>query len=334
MKFKIRFADKIVGIFVILAVAALIFVIILLGSNQRWFAKNYYFVTYFDSASGLAKNMDVKFKGFTIGRVSAFDLTEDDRVKVRFYIFDTYIDRVRLGSIVHLSVSPVPTFGTQFLFYAGIGTELLSEGDLIPSAASAEGKDLVARNLATLPESTDSIAMILNQVNSVMENLNSISKTLDDAFKGSSETSLGRTLLEVERTLDGAQDIPGTINTTIADIMREVNPILADLGILSGQLSDPDGTVASILNADGEVYTNLVAALNGISGMLRNLEKTTAGLPRLMPEVAAILQDVRTALKTAEDVLTSLTNNPLLKGGVPERVNPSPGGTSPRDLEF
>ncbi|MDR1047105.1 MAG: MlaD family protein [Treponema sp.] len=333
MKFKIRFADKIVGVFVILAVAALIFVIVLLGSNQRWFAKNYYFVTYFDSASGLAKNMDVKFKGFTIGRVSSFDLTEDDRVKVRFYIFDTYIDRVRLGSLVHLGVSPVG-LGNQFLFYAGIGTELLSEGDLIPSAASAEGQDLVARNLANIPESTDNIAMILDQVNSVMGNLNNISKTLDDALKGSPETSLGRTLLEVERTMDGVQDIPGTINTTIADIMREVNPILASLGALSEQLSDPDGTVASILNADGEVYTNLVAALNGISGMLRNLEKTTAGLPRLMPEVAAILQDVRTALKTAEDVLTSLTNNPLLKGGVPERVNPSPGGTSPRDLEF
>ncbi|MDR2608904.1 MAG: MlaD family protein [Treponema sp.] len=333
MKFKIRFADKIVGIFVILAVAALIFVIILLGSNQRWFAKNYYFVTYFNSASGLAKNMDVKFKGFTIGRVSDFDLTEDDRVKVRFYIFDTYIDRVRLGSLVDLSVSPVG-LGNQFLFYAGIGTELLNEGDLIPSVASAEGKDLVARKLANLPESTDSIAMILNQVNSVMENLNNISKTLDDAFKGSSETSLGRTLLEVEQTMDGVQEIPGTINTTIGDIMREVNPILANLGTLSEQLSDPDGTVASILSSDGEVYTNLVAALNGISGLLRNLEKTTAGLPRLMPEVAAILQDVRTALKTAEDVLTSLTNNPLLKGGVPERVNPSPGGTSPRDLEF
>ncbi|MDR1446811.1 MAG: MlaD family protein [Treponema sp.] len=333
MKFKIRFADKIVGLFVILAAAALIFVIVLLGSNQRWFAKNYFFVTYFDSASGLAKNMDVKFKGFTIGRVSSFDLTEDDRVKVRFYIFDTYIDRVRLGSLVSVSVSPVG-LGNQFLFYAGIGTELLSEGDLIPSVDSPEGKDLIARKLANLPESTDSIAMILNQVNSVMENLNSISKTLDDAFRGNAETSLGRTLLEVERTMGGVQDIPGTINTTIADIMREVNPILANLEILSGQLSDPDGTVASILNADGEVYTNLVAALNGISGMLRNLERTTAGLPRLMPEVAAILQDVRTALKTAEDVLTSLTNNPLLKGGVPERVNPSPGGTSPRDLEF
>ncbi|MDR1655731.1 MAG: MlaD family protein [Treponema sp.] len=333
MKFKIRFADKIVGIFVILAVAALIFVIVLLGSNQRWFAKNYYFVTYFNSASGLAKNMDVKFKGFTIGRVSAFDLTEDNRVKVSFYIFDTYIDRVKLGSLVDLSVSPVG-LGNQFLFYAGIGTDPLIEGDLIPSVASPEGKDLVARKLANLPESTDSIAMILNQVNSVMENLNNITKTLDDAFKGTSETSLGRTLLEVEKTMGGVQEIPETINTTIADIMGELNPILANLGTLSEDLSDPEGTVASILSADGEVYSNLVEALAGISGMIKNLEKTTAGLPRLMPEVAAILQDLRTALKTAEDVLTSLTNNPLLKGGVPERVNPSPGGTSPRDLEF
>jgi phospholipid/cholesterol/gamma-HCH transport system substrate-binding protein len=333
MKFKIRFADKIVGVFVILAVAALIFVIILLGSNQRWFAKNYHFVSYFDSASGLDKNMDIKFKGFTIGRVRAFDLTEDDRVKVDFYIFDSYIDRVRPGSLVAVSANPIG-LANQFLFYAGIGTGLLEEGDLIPNITSPEGQELIASGLANPPDTTDSIAMILDQVNSVMENLSNISKTLDEALKGSSETSIGRTLLDVERTMEGVQNIPATINTTLADIMSEVNPILADLETLSARLSDPDGTVASILSADGEVYSNLVAALGGVSGMIENLEKTTAGLPRLMPEVAAVLQDLRTALKTAEEVLTSLTNNPLLKGGVPERANPAPGGTSPRNLEF
>ena len=43
MKFKIRFADQIVGFFVLAAIVAVAVVLILIGVNQRWFAKNYYF---------------------------------------------------------------------------------------------------------------------------------------------------------------------------------------------------------------------------------------------------------------------------------------------------
>jgi phospholipid/cholesterol/gamma-HCH transport system substrate-binding protein len=37
---------------------------------------------------------------------------------------------------------------------------------------------------------------------------------------------------------------------------------------------------------------------------------------------------------TAEDVMVALTNNPLLKNGIPERVETRTGGTSPRDISF
>ena len=36
----------------------------------------------------------------------------------------------------------------------------------------------------------------------------------------------------------------------------------------------------------------------------------------------------------AEDVMKALKNNPLLKKGVPERINTETTGTNPRDIEF
>ncbi len=47
MKFKIRFADQIVGLFLLVGVLGVAAILILIGINQRWFAKNYYFTSRF-----------------------------------------------------------------------------------------------------------------------------------------------------------------------------------------------------------------------------------------------------------------------------------------------
>ena len=107
MKFTIRFADQIVGVFIILALGIVIFAIFMLGSSQRWFSRDYYFRTYFPSATGLSQNMAVQYKGFTIGHVKSIKLDANDQVEVRFTVFDTYIDRVRHGSMVDVSTSPL-----------------------------------------------------------------------------------------------------------------------------------------------------------------------------------------------------------------------------------
>ena len=88
MKFRIRFADQIVGIFSIVAVAAIIFVIFMIGSKQRWFTKDPSFNTYFSSVSWLAEHMPILYKGFTIGNVKSFRLSDNDQVEVIFSIHE------------------------------------------------------------------------------------------------------------------------------------------------------------------------------------------------------------------------------------------------------
>jgi phospholipid/cholesterol/gamma-HCH transport system substrate-binding protein len=53
-----------------------------------------------------------------------------------------------------------------------------------------------------------------------------------------------------------------------------------------------------------------------------------------MPQVMGLITEVRETLVTVEDVLTGFRNNPLLKNGIPEKVNGGTGGTSPRDIAF
>ncbi|MDR1858912.1 MAG: MlaD family protein [Treponema sp.] len=328
----IRFADKIVGGLIILALGILIFVIFMLGSNQRWFSRDYQFKTYFASASGLSQNMAVQYKGFTIGHVKSVRLTKDDRVEVVFTIFDTYIDRVRTGSLVDVLLSPIGGLGgNQFMFYPGLGTELVPEGETIPSANSSEGKQLLAMQLAERPEQDDSINNIMTRAGTLLGSLNDLVLDVQEAFEGTSRTSLGRTLGKIEVM---AEKLPNDLEGGLERIIGQLDPLLINLRAFSEELADPDGSVMAFLASDGNVYTGLASSLEALSSTLRNLEKTSDFIPAQMPQLAVLLAELHVALSTAEDVLVAMTNNPLLKGGVPQRTQTRAGGASDRDVEF
>jgi phospholipid/cholesterol/gamma-HCH transport system substrate-binding protein len=243
MKFSVRFADQVVGVFIILALAVLIFVIFMLGKSQRWFSRDYYFKTYFSSAQGLSENMPVQYKGFTIGRVKSFDLAEDDRVEVRFYIFDTYYSRVRDGSLVEIMVSPIG-LGNQFLLHPGLGLEPISEGELIPEVNSPEGRQVRAQGLAQVPSHDDSISLILSRLSSTLESANialadisSIAAQVEGALEGDDSTAIGRIIGNTERSIAGiesmTESLPAMLDDSLSSVLAQISTIIANLDVLS-----------------------------------------------------------------------------------------------------
>ena len=330
MKFKIRYADQIIGFSIIIAILSIAFVIMMMGGTHRWFARNIYFVTEFSSATGLSQNMPVLYRGFTIGNVASFNLTDNDMVTVNFFIYEEYSDRVRPGSMVELMVSPIG-LGNQFLFHPGIGTGLVPEGGFIPDANSPEARNLVRQGLANAPWHDDSISLLLNRASSVLA-------ALDDAFRtGTEATTIGRTMAGIEGIPDAFDRTADSVIFGINNIVRQLNalePILRDLNTISAMMADPDGSVASFLDADGEIYVNLVSSLSSIAGILEDLERTASFIPGQLPQLAGLVTDLRVALRSAQDVIIALTNNPLLRRGIPERIDVQSSGTSPRDIRF
>ncbi|MDR0598162.1 MAG: MlaD family protein [Treponema sp.] len=348
MKFRIRFADKIVGFLIIAAIGFLVFAVFMLGKRHRWFAKDQTYITHFDSASGLSSNMPVQYRGFTIGNVKSFDLTAEDKVEVSFTIYDTYLDRVREGSLVELRVNPLGIGGGQFLFYPGLLPNP-PEGNFIPSAHSDTGREYLEQGLVIIGGQDDSITVIISRVNTLLQNINSVALQLRDAFRGTdTKTTLGRTVAELEKTLKGASSLVGNVDAGLKPAMEnageitghieriasQAESVIADLKTLTAELANPEGVALKILDTQGPVYTNLERSLNALSGTLESLELTAGAFPAQLSQVEALIQDLRTALAAAEDVIIALRNNPLLKNGIPDRVRSGTGGTSPRDIPF
>ena len=338
MKFSIRFADKIVGAFVIMAAAMLIVVIFMLGKSQRWFVKDLEFISYFKSARGLSVNMNVQYKGFTIGHVKKIVLTNDyndnkenndDMVEVHFTIFEEHKDRVKEGSIVELQSSPIG-LGNSFVFYPGKGRKVLDEGSVIPELTSLQAAMLVKTGLADTPVNEDSIGNIINQVTVLIETVNqSLGKILGDA-----EVAIG-SISDVLQNLSGQiNPILTNVETLTGGLNNQVPPVLTNVKTFTDQLASPQGTVMSILDNNGPVLTNITDILNSITSIIGNLDKTIEFIPAQLPQLAILLSNLQSALVEAEKMIIALNNNPLLKGGVPEIKETGPGAATPRDLDF
>jgi phospholipid/cholesterol/gamma-HCH transport system substrate-binding protein len=291
--------------------------------------------------------MPVQYKGFTIGNVKSFDLTAEDKVEVSFTIYDTYLDRVREGSLVEMRTNPIGIGGGQFLFHPGLLPTPL-EGNFIPNVNSAEGREYLEQGLVVITGQDDSITVIISRVNTLLQNINGVVLQLRDAFRGTDATTLGRAVSGVEQTVKGASSLVENVDDALAPslqnaaritesvgrITAQMESVLADIQTVTTELANPDSLVLTTLDIDGPVYTSLERSLRSVSGTLESLEAAAGTLPAQMSQVSALLLEIRSALESAEDVIIALRNNPLLKNGIPDRAQPGTGGTGSRDITF
>jgi phospholipid/cholesterol/gamma-HCH transport system substrate-binding protein len=82
------------------------------------------------------------------------------------------------------------------------------------------------------------------------------------------------------------------------------------------------------------VYTGLAESLQSVSGILGDLEKAADFIPKQLPQIARLISDLESVLKTMEGVLIAVQNNPLLKKGVPAQPDSRTGGAGARDVSF
>jgi len=357
MKFKIKYADQIVGLFILVALGLFLAVIILVGANQRWFSRDYRFKAVFASAAGVPAGTSILMKGFVVGKIERIRLNDKNLVDADFHIFDTYRELVREYSILELAVSPIG-LGTQLLFHPGRGERLLEEGEYLPLADSPAGQALIEQELVDIPPKDDTITRLISGVGPLLDSLNRLTVTLNRtltevnrALAGQSSGPLGDivneaaatvarfpvtmnrvdgVVAEVQAQASGILDQVASLLLSIQQLAGDAGTITANLAVTSESLKDPTGLVPklldpkgslkTILDDDNALYKELMAIVDDVGKSVASLQGIVGGLNSEMPKISAMLNETRTAIQQAQDVLEGVKNNPLIRGGVPERA--------------
>jgi phospholipid/cholesterol/gamma-HCH transport system substrate-binding protein len=350
MRFRIKYADKIVGLFVVIAAVFLAAGIILLGANQRWFAKDIRFRTRFTSAAGASPGTAIMMRGFQVGKVTKVKLNDANEVDAEFVIYSGYYPKVKEYSILELSTSPIG-LGTQLFFQPGKGEVLAEPGSFIPLADSEEGRDLIDRGLVDIPVKDDTITRLIAGVNPLVENLNktvvTVNRTLTEinrALAGESAGPLGSIVNDASGAVSNIDVMTRNLSVQTKTLLDSINVISKNLEATTDSIRDPTGLVPKLLDAKGSIKTllddknELYNSINGsvveLQKTLKNVQDITASLSDEMPSIAVTLDEAKVAIKQAQDVMTGLKNNPLLRGGIPVRVERQAQSQSLREGQF
>lgn len=325
MKFKIRYADQIVGVFSITALVVLMVLIFALGAKQNWFVRKNVYYTRFESGSAIKPGMDITYKGFGIGKIKEISL-ENDIVIVEFYILDDYMDYVKEYSLLEFS-SNILGLGTSFVWHPGKGEGQIEPGSEIFRFNSKEGEAIRRRRLVATDSSGDAISGIINKVEPLLDSITRLIRDLDMAIRG--------------------QDFMGPNGTTqkneIGQILKNLDTITAnagdltsDLKVLTSKLGGSEGVLSAVLGESGsksldDILKNVEELLGKVGGIG---EQAGSMIENTSPQLDSVLDQVDTLLLQLQDVLTGVKNNPLIKGGVPDRSQETSAIPNLRNEEF
>jgi phospholipid/cholesterol/gamma-HCH transport system substrate-binding protein len=332
MKFKIQFASEIVGIFVLVAVAALAAILIMMGITQRWFAKNYYYTSRFASGKGLEKGLSINFKGFEIGKITDVYLTAENDVEIQFYIQDKYQPKVFENSVLQ-HASSVLGFGGDLIFHQGAQQTLpLEEFSYIPSLDLPEGRYLVTKGLVKIPKDDDAITRVVDDVEPILENVNQVLTSLNTSltslntsltalnYPDAQESALGDMMKNLVQTTTDLSVFLHQARPSVTNIIANLDNISKDPRGLVGKLLDPKGSLATLLDDNNRLFDQIDSILHDAASSMGEVKHFSTTLSTVRPQILELLEEGRQAIRISQDVLEGLRNNPLLSGGIPPRL--------------
>ncbi len=271
-----------VGVFVFVGIIALGAMIIILGSKQDMFARQYPLYAEFNEVSGLAVGAPVRLAGVNIGTVERIEFPEEGKTQLRVLLMvrTEVSDRIREDS--RASISTQGVLGDKFISVTlGTEGEPLERGSLLPSEqptdylAFLETAGSAAANIASITKKIDtmltgdvgaeakqSIAATLESLNRVMHEIETgngvlhklvydkqMAKALDDFQKTSANVAAITSDAKMKESLAKL--------TVAADNLEKTS---ADMRTIIARVERGEGTVGALLTDDG-VYDDLRALL-------------------------------------------------------------------------
>lgn len=346
MNYKLKHTQKIVLAFIIIPVVVLILTIVSIAIRQNMFEKRFHFSTSLENAIGISAQTPVLYKGFEIGRVAKFELSEDSSILIDFYVLKRYRHLVTKSSVIYRTTIPITNKTTLEYVRSPDEYQILEVGSFIPSTDFPEGRALL-RILS--PKTSDPIGMIVENIGILTSELNND----DNADKGAlmrilvnaanisekADTTLVLMNANLMQLKVLAENLNRDNNADAGVIMRIVNNVadisegiagqtknleemIANLNIASANYAYPDSLILRMLDPRGDlIIAPLSESLYALSGTLQETEKIVGSLSRANPELLLIINNLNDTLAKATQTLEALNNNPILRKGItPSRI--------------
>ncbi len=247
MAYKFKTVEKIVGVFIVMAVVFMFAMLIMIARGKSFFVKKQFYYTYYDSGAGITKGLKILFRGMEIGSVTSIKLSQDNRIYVRFFVLKEYSDRVKTDSVAKIIR---PLIGSAFIriTVGSINVQPLPEDAYIISSDTDIGREILKRHRIE----TEGVDKLVETLDDLTVSLNSPEGPLQQTLLNIQELTaslniMSANLNHITGNLDGNEDRINDIILSFqksADNLAEITKNLKHNKLLGGKPEKKTKTVS------------------------------------------------------------------------------------------
>jgi len=270
-----------VGILTLLSIVAVVYMALMVTSNQSGFGEYITYRTIINDATGIFPKTPIKVAGINAGRIKKIDLIGTQAL-VTFEV----LKRIQISSTSVLRIKSVGFLGDKYLdIYLGEveGATRLAESELIPSETGGGLEDL-----------TKDASVILKDLKAVMR---SVKESLAPEER---ETPLKGIVDNIGKTAQNLQDMTARLASAVKKNERKINEMLANFSKVSGNLArETDRYQKESLMADlqkvGPILDDAKNAMNNLKIIIADLKAGKGTVGKLLRD-EQIVDQVSTTL--------------------------------------
>ncbi|MDX2130100.1 MAG: MlaD family protein [Chloroherpetonaceae bacterium] len=343
MKLKFKYTDRFVGGFVLGALVIVVVAITFLAFNRKFFVPKYVFKTKFADANGLSSSTPIFFKGYEIGKIRSFRLSDENFIEAELEVYEQFRNKILQFSALNKNSNPI-TGITSIEFLQGINSlEIVPEGGFIPSLGTLEGDRLEAQKKVIV--AGDVVSSILYNINRIsyaltrdnnpddgaifraIYNLAEASEQLK-SMANSGSIALENVNMTISKLNRPTTSQDGTIFRTLnsgADLLEQLQETVA---ITNGTLlltdslirvyKNPDNLAVRALDPKGDkIFKPLATIMTDLQVTLREVNELLRYANSQTPNVSYLIDQGKSTMRQAQRTMEGVSNNPFLKGGIP-----------------
>lgn len=259
-----------IGLFVIMALAALLVLSTQVTSLGKWGQSGYPIQAYVDDASGLEKHTHVLMNGVTIGEVQEITI-EGKRVRLSLLINDG----VKIPDDSGVIVAQESLLGSKVLnIVVGDASTMLKKGDVL----------VQSKRYASFDQTSDSVNAAAKEMELLLHDFR---ETLDDEHRKA-----------IQEAIVAFRDVGVNLNGVIGDNRDNLHAAIANFRDMSAGFTQTADTVNKDLPEIMSRVNSLTTRLDNISGSLEHsLPEAVDKFVTIEDNVSAILAENRAGLK-------------------------------------
>jgi len=265
-----------VGFFVVVGIVILAYMSMRLGRLEYKSDQRYEVYAYFDSAEGLVKGVQVEIAGVEVGRVRDIIL-EDGKAKVTLHINSDIV----IGEDAKAVIRTKGVLGDKYVEIV-LGS---------PQASPMPPGGRIDRTVS--PANIDTL---IKQLSSIGKDIEEITSSMSGVLGGKEgEASL-------KLIVDNIRELTQTLNETIQRNNENINRILDNFTVFSGDLKEITGANKG---AAGEIVANFRQASNQLREALTAFNEITEKINRGEGTIGKLVHDDET-IRSMNETLVAL----------------------------